>query len=151
FDLTSNLVQEEIVAEAIPDVLLELGIVTDTGGAAMGWDWDPPSAAGGTGAQGGNWGLEYARVPQMWNGKFALDKRNPPPSVSTAILDDDFLPTHEDLKFVNVLGAAKSANTSHGTHVSGIIGAKYNNGKGIDGVNPFAELTAYQFNDTLID
>ncbi len=128
---------EPEVALSAPDVLMELDEVPISTGTAPGWNWDVASAP-----SGGNWGLERARVPQMWNLVSALETRGVN-NVSTWILDVDF-PTHEDVPFQGVHGPTGPGTNDHGIHVGGIAGARWNNGKGIDGVNPFISMSAFR-------
>jgi subtilisin family serine protease len=142
-ELTKILESEPGVAVCVPDIQLSNDVVTDDLNAAndpggWSWDWDAPPAA-----TGGNWGLEYARVPQMWNYGESIIKSHGS-SVSTLVVDAGF-PAHPDLS-INVLnpGVAGSAGW-HGVHVAGIVAASYGNNSGIDGVNPFTKLNGYTF------
>jgi hypothetical protein len=144
---------EGIVAAAAPDVVLGLALVPDDEHAASAgltkWKWNN----GLFGATGGNWGWEQARVPQMWNVKTALEKRGVSP-VPTCILDVNFA-VHQDLRFPASLPKGDFVVPSqigqvtdddhHGNHVSGIVGATYGNDRGIDGVNPFADLVPFPY------
>ncbi len=145
YDLTVALNDDPIVEAAAPDVLLGLTVIPDDASAAPGWLWDPAGSF-----TGGNWGLEKARVPQMWNIYEALQNRGAA-RVPTCIIDIYFDPGHEDLQFSAVLGSTPLEVHDHGNHVAGIAGATYNNRKGIDGVNPLADLIGYTFRATLYD
>jgi uncharacterized protein YjbI with pentapeptide repeats len=135
-DLTVALTSDPIVEAAAPDVLLGLTEIPDDRGAASTWRWDQAGVVAG-----GNWGLEKARVPQMWNLVSALHLKGVA-HVPTCILDVEFLP-HADLSFVSQLGPSGPGTNDHGIHVAGIAGADYDNGLGIDGVNPLASLIGY--------
>ena len=137
FDRTIALEAEPEVALSAPDVLMELDEVPISMGTASGWNWDVAGAPAG-----GNWGLERARVPQMWNLVSALETRGVN-NVSTWILDSDF-PAHEDVPFQGVHGPTGPGTNDHGIHVAGIAGARWNNEKGIDGVNPFISMHAFR-------
>jgi hypothetical protein len=100
------------------------------GGTPATWTWSVEPG-------GGNWGLEYIRAPQMWNLNAAIVKASPAYPV-TGVIDNGFHDLHPDLTFVQVINALGPA--AHGTHVSGTIGARFDNGTGVDGVNPFARL-----------
>jgi subtilisin family serine protease len=61
---------------------------------------------------------------------------------------DTFFPRHDDLTFARVFGNniphnVSMVNYNHGIHVAGIIGADFNNGRGISGVAPNADLYVY--------
>jgi hypothetical protein len=145
-ELTKTLMNEPGVALAIPDIQLGYDVATDDSNAATdagGWNWDwelPPFATGG------NWGLEHARVPQMWNYGESIIKAKGG-SVPTLVIDGGF-PSHSDLN-INLLnpGATDYAGW-HGVHVAGTIAASYGNSNGIDGVNPFVMLRGYTFDGT---
>jgi len=113
------------------------------------WVWNNPPSAGNL--TDGNWGLEAIRVPQMWNLNDAVKRTGN--KILIAILDAGFedrdsdgLDDHPDLRnlktviFDNGAFAAGAVTNSHGQHVAGIIGATFNNGLGIDGINPFAQM-----------
>jgi hypothetical protein len=136
FNRTIALEAEPEVVVSAPDVLLGPAEVTLAGGLASGWSWDVASSPAG-----GNWGLERGRVPQMWNLNSALETRGFE-YVETLIFDVDF-PAHEDVQFTAMLGPVPLGEYDHGIHVAGIAGAQFNNGKGIDGVNPFISMAAY--------
>ncbi|MEO8426018.1 MAG: FG-GAP-like repeat-containing protein, partial [Verrucomicrobiota bacterium] len=137
FEVTKQLTNETVVAVAAPDLLMQFGAIPDDSNGASGWQWDPADNP-----TGGNWGLEKARVPQMWNWIEPITKRGTG-RAATAIIDGGF-PSHTDLAFSLQLGATTPLplGPEHGLPVAGIIGAKYGKG-GIDGVNPFADLAGY--------
>ena len=137
YDVTVALNAEPIVEAAAPDLLISLDIIPAAPGAAPGWAWD----VGGSWS-GGNWGLEQARVPQMWNVLPVLEQ-NAAPLVWTCVIDDYFQNGHPDLPFASLLGATATTVDDHGMHVAGTIGARYDNRTGIDGVNPRAALVGY--------
>ncbi len=89
----------------------------------------------------GEWGIRKALVNTAW------DQRRGSANVTVAVLDTGVDPGHPDLQSALVPGAtfvsqpsadcdpnATQDDNSHGTHVSGIIGASGNNGIGIAGV-----------------
>ncbi len=115
---------------AVVDVLLAGGATPPSGGTTPpDWSWDALPA-------GGNWGLELVRAPQMWNLNGAITKMGR--TTPTGVLDAGFDADHPDLSYAENL--TPSVESGHGTHVAGIIGAEWNNGTGVDGINPFADL-----------
>jgi subtilisin family serine protease len=124
------------VFNVVQDALLQPTVVPDNPAAhdsLVNWTWEVTPS-------GGNWGLETIRTPQMWALNEGISKaglQRP----STLVFDNGFDASHADLAYAN----ASSKVESHGTHVTGTIGAKFNNGVGVDGVNPFARLTIKAF------
>jgi hypothetical protein len=97
------------------------------------WVWDEAGTSG-------SWGLAAIRAPQLWNLNASVRAANAAP-IPTGVLDNGFSEGHEDLRIVQYIGP--HLVRSHGTHVSGTIGAGFDNGKGIDGVTPFAALVVH--------
>ena len=145
-ELTKAIERELGVALAVPDIQVGYDVATDDLNAAddaggWSWDWDEPPTE-----TGGNWGLEHARVPQMWNYGESIIKAKAG-SVPTLIVDGGF-PSHPDLS-INILNPGATGYAGwHGVHVAGIVAASYGNSNGIDGVNPFAKLRGYTFDGT---
>lgn len=136
--IVATLQQDARVLSAAPDILLQPDEVTrGNGGTPAIWTWETTPA-------GGNWGLEISRVPQMWNLNGAIRKTGA--RTVTAILDAGF-GSNTDLSYAANLSPALLHD--HGVHVAGIVGATFDNGLGVDGVNPFASLVvdapAFQF------
>jgi hypothetical protein len=100
------------------------------------WLWESTPA-------GGNWGLEVIRVPQLWNINNAVGKNGY--RVPVAVLDYGF-PIHPDLNYIPI----DAGDDDHGAMVSGIIGAMFSNEIGIDGVSPFADITAVVFDPVVL-
>ena len=84
------------------------------------------------------WGMEAIHAPEAW------DYYNEMQGVNVGVYDNMFY-NHEDLKFHGILNNVANLNNSHGTHVSGTIGANYNNKIGVCGVFPKARLYAASF------
>ncbi|HJR27069.1 MAG TPA: S8 family serine peptidase, partial [Acidimicrobiales bacterium] len=100
-------------------------------------------------AQGLQWGLTKVGAPAAWT-------RGTGAGVTIAVIDSGVDPQHEDLarKIVGQTscfgtsgdpgrcsGSARDDN-GHGTHVAGIAAAATNNGRGVAGVAPDAQLIA---------
>jgi subtilisin family serine protease len=96
------------------------------------WSWEVSPS-------GGNWGLEFIRVPQMWGLNDAIKKQGT--STVTGIHDVGFAFSHPDL----IINLTSSFYASHGTHVAGTIGAIFDNGIGVDGINPYAHLVGNSY------
>jgi hypothetical protein len=136
--LLAQLRADARVRVAVQDVLLspDAQPAPVSGVTDVEWTWEPfPS--------GGNWGLEQTRVPQLWNWNAAIAKAGTG-GIVTGVIDDGFAVGHPDLWWHGNSTPADMPATErgHGTHVAGIIGATFDNGVGIDGVNPFAHLVA---------
>lgn len=103
---------------------------------------------------GKTWGLEFVKMPEAWY-YFKNNVKDTSDKVNIGIFEakgTDY--EHEDLKenFVErPLGNLDITNSeedffSHGTAVSGIIGARFNNGIGITGIIPNVKLKAASWN-----
>jgi probable HAF family extracellular repeat protein len=146
------------VALVVQDVALGVSSVPgptgaqDPGPPAIPWLWNsPPSTINGNDLDG-NWGLEAVRAPQMWNLNDYGNRSTSEPQ--TGVLDAGFndvnsdgvndhpegdlpgLRTWQSTDFGLVPGAVED---SHGQHVAGTIGAVFDNGVGVAGINPFVE------------
>jgi hypothetical protein len=127
----STLNANSSVQTAVQDILMSPNsIPAPNDGDPPTWTWDGTVA-------GANWGLERTRVPQMWDFNQAVAKKMQaegwPPS-TVLIVDNGFAFAHPD---INNLFFRPQVIDPHGAHVAGIIGATFNNGKGIDGVCPY--------------
>jgi hypothetical protein len=100
--------------------------------AGADWEW-------GSEPSGGNYGMELIRVPLMWNLNRKVEHR-----AVVGVLDNGFAPGHTDLAYHADLTSADfvapDTVRDHGTEMAGIIAARYDNRRGVEGVNPFAEL-----------
>jgi len=83
-----------------------------------------------------NWGVRKISAPYAWA------HRNQFQPITVGVIDSEIDFGHEDLYgwTVNPTGIAPQW---HGTHVAGTIGATFNNGIGISGVAPNAELLGF--------
>jgi len=140
--LVEKLEQDPRVKYVVEDVLLEENLVAPIDTASTTNMWCDGTAtpntvwAWETTPTGGNWGLELTRVPQMWNLNQAISKTGN--RTLTGVLDTGFADSHEDLSYFQ--NQTPGNQTEHGTHVTGTIAATVGNGKGTDGVTPFADL-----------
>jgi subtilisin family serine protease len=90
----------------------------------------------------GNWGQKRAQFPAAWNLNNAIMRamdRERRRNIPIAILDVGFSP-HLDLEYRDLDDAGQRFGGHHGTHIAGIIAAKWNNNIGINGCTQFAEL-----------
>lgn len=170
--ILTDLRRDPIVASAAVDTTVGPRMVpspanttSKDGGVSYIWSWkkntggplgvDVLSSSVPNKQADGNWGLKEMRMPPVWSiiKRFrAANPNNPRPKV--AIIDTGFS-NHEDLSFnlirnpnpnspnapVPVL-AEDACGRAHGNHVSGIIGATFGNGRGIDGIVPQAKMDA---------
>ncbi|MCK6551028.1 S8 family serine peptidase, partial [Myxococcota bacterium] len=119
-----------IVTTAVHDALLEaLREPRANDGTPEHWTW--ASSPGGD-----NWGLESVRAPAAWN--LLSGARKVDSQLRTGIVDVGFVATHEDLAYDENLYPENE--DGHGTHVAGIIGAGFDDGVGVDGIDPLARL-----------
>lgn len=115
------------------------------------WDnWEKPG--------GNNWNMKAIDAPGAWV------YRNQMQSVNVGVIDALFYPYHEDLERVfqeMPLGNAAAMikrdlytkydnwnGLNHATHVSGIIGAEFDNDTGVCGVAPNAKLYGVDWSDS---
>lgn len=146
----STLREDERIAVVVQDALVEVPpqsqlpedlsterLPQPNGATPPGWDWDAQPT-------GGNYGMELSRVPQMWNLNASVEKQNG--SAVTGVFDVGFVneSNHDDLTYDQNL--SPSDVHYHGSHVAGIINAIYDNGVGVDGVNPYADLVVRSVN-----
>ncbi len=94
------------------------------------WTWEVEPS-------GGNWGLEFIRVPQTWNLNALVENKGT--STSIVIVDAEATESHPDLTYQYDF-SGESNDGYHGVAIAGIIGAKFSNQQGIDGVNPFVDM-----------
>lgn len=87
-----------------------------------------------------SWWLNSIHIKDVWNDHEHI------PSTMIGVFDSGFLTTQEDLKdqFASV-AQGKDNSPYHGTMVSGVIAAGFNNGKGVSGIHPNAKLHALSY------
>jgi subtilisin family serine protease len=114
------------------------------------WHWQL------SGGDDGNWGLKMMRMPPVWTILDRARKANPNgPRATIAFLDNGF-GNHNQLTYHTVRGGMPAApipincDTSHGTHVAGIVGATFGRGAGIDGIVPDAQIDAVPISRELL-
>jgi subtilisin family serine protease len=92
-------------------------------------DWDETPG-------GGNWGMAAIHAPEMWEYRDQMDW------VSVGVFDGQFDTGHPDLVFADTLfnDPKPNKNAEHGTFVSGIIAAGFDNKIGVAGVMPKVRL-----------
>ncbi len=98
-----------------------------------GYDWNDDNIM-----SSGRWYVDAVHLREAWN---YSDYFSP---IKVGVLDSGFETAHEDMNgkisFPRKDDERRNRPASHGTFVSGIIGAVHNNGKGIAGINPAAGL-----------
>ena len=142
------------VAIAAMDVMSEPAVV-DTAPEFGPWELPPNNQF----VEDGAWHLIASRFPQAWNLLEAFSLPGSVPSPFTIVADWGFNLGHEDLDFLFpappptvgpsvlpdlcVAGACiRLIAEEHGTHVSGVIAATHDNGRGVSGANPLARVIA---------
>ncbi len=98
-------------------------------------------------AGGENWALEFMKVPEAWH--YMRDiALHTPEEVKINVFEAKGMDyKHEDLKdYFIELPLCNAGEQNHGTAVSGIIGAGFDNGIGITGVVPDVKLQGASFN-----
>lgn len=95
--------------------------------------WDEQNPAGS------NWGLEAICALTAWDSNPDIQE------VKIGVIDGMFDENHDDLDFYQVWNNvdASNLNSSHGSHVSGIMSAVFNNATGISGTATKTRLYAY--------
>lgn len=91
-----------------------------------------------------HWGQDAVRAPEMW----ALLRTVPTETVSVGVYDKSFHTVPDELEYAGIyqnnpdLRDEQNMLDIHGTHVSGIIGANHDNGRGISGIATNVRLYA---------
>lgn len=119
-----------VVEAVVPDTLLDpLAVPGPNAGDPPSWTWDVKPS-------GPNWGHESVRMPQVWNLNDGVEREGGGHAVW--VFDAGFDTTHADLANAVALGGVSPE--PHGTHVAGTIGATFDDGYGVDGLDPFVKL-----------
>lgn len=134
------------------DVQLTTATISDTNGLHGDWYWDP---AGWSVPGMATWGLRAIRMPQAWN-LIPQIRAWGATTLRTGVLDEPVDNSHDDLKNRVIRRLLPSVtctvtptyDCAHGDHVAGTIGAEFNNKRGIDGVNPFANLVTRPYDNS---
>lgn len=118
------------------DLLMGTTVVPPEPRGNPAWTWGPPA--------GGNWGLEFIHAPQAWNlvKRPSLTEPDRHPPVQVAVIDGGFQ-RHPDLDGIltaDRYGSDGDIDAEHGTHVAGIIGARWGNAQYADGVASIPRL-----------
>ena len=90
-------------------------------------------------ADGLNWGVEAIYAPEAWE---FMDEMT---SVNVGVYDCCFY-QHEDINYSELYcnNTAKCpVEVAHGTHVTGTLGASFDNGIGISGIVPYSNLYCF--------
>jgi hypothetical protein len=125
-----RLKSEKVVEHVVADTLVEgQAIPKPNGGEPAAWTWEDEP-------MGPNWGHEAIRMPQVWNLNDAVARTGNKTAVW--VFDVGFDATHPDL--AGAVPLNKPTVDPHGTHVAGTVGATFDDGFGVDGLNPFANL-----------
>ena len=145
--LCGELSLSPLVLSASPEVLSQVS--TDTVHIPNDALWQPDSEWDEEHPGGSNWNVEAIRAPSAWN--LILNSAHVP--VKVGVIDSMFDSSHEDLagQFLSVWNNDPALSSEHGTHVCGIIGAAMDNGRGIAGILPDAEICAYSIQGTSTD
>ena len=130
--VVSDLDADPNVLYVAADMQHDASMKTRDDGTVEGWEWERTP-------NGGNWGLELCRFPQMWNLNGHVVKLGHPQTI-VGVMDKGFH-AHEDLHYL--INFRPERAREHGTHVAGIIRAGFNDNLGIDGATPFAELAVH--------
>lgn len=123
---------------------------SDGGSASPRKDWAIPGYP-----TGNDWWTEAVYLPQAWK----VAEKSPMEEVRVGVIDSMFDTENRDLSFEKLYLNPKSKagiNTgdskySHGSHVSGIIGAKAMNGREIRGASPNAKLYGFSMFGEALD
>lgn len=129
-EIIDEFCKNSCIDSASPNFITEQSVCYTPNDAEWADDWEDENP------DGLNWGVEAINAPQAW------DYRNKMKDVNVGIIDNCFW-EHEDIEYKETLfnyPETVKKDDFHGTHIAGIIGAKFNNNLGISGVCPKANL-----------
>jgi subtilisin family serine protease len=123
--------EQPLVVAAVPDLEAGTDVTTkeDPGLPDSAWEVQP---------YGGNWGMEASRAPQLWNFNNAVRKSGR--RATTGVVEVYNITDHLDLPALTNLTDPNLPAHDHSMHVTGIISAVHDNGVGVAGANPFADV-----------
>lgn len=101
---------------------------------------------------GNDWWTEAVYLPQAWK----VAEHSPMAEIKVGVIDSMFDTSHGDLNFAKTYLnppaiTGDGTESSHGTHVSGIIAAKGMNGREIRGASPNARLYGFAMSGEELD
>lgn len=127
--------EQPLVVEAVQNTYLEPTVVPATStNPDITWDWHSTAAMNGVEA------LREMYFPEAWNFRTVMSHR-----INVGVLDFGFdfasVTPHDDLFLQNFTHSdCIERQDVHGQAVAGIIGAGFDNGTGIDGASPVANV-----------
>lgn len=116
---------------ATPDLIPELARATHHADPLLRWLVDPLS--------GGTWGLAHLGAPAAWNLVESTNRRGSAVRPRVFVADTGSAAPLPDLP---LYGTASSSTSDHATEVASVIGARFADRRGMDGVAPWVELHA---------
>ena len=134
-DLTSRLERNAEVRGVYPDTVVALPNALPP---ADPWSSQSSSVAAWDGnfLTGANWHIEAMRVTEAWDLAYSVGRTVH--AVAVGVIDNGFRLDHPDLPNLTLVGEqvvqVNVAGVDHGSHVSGIIGARGDNQIGVAGV-----------------
>lgn len=119
-------------------------------GNAFRWTWEDVAP------DDGNWGLKVIRMPAVWTILDRVRKEHPERARTRITLLDSGFGQNKQIAYGDVWGGLPpnpvpaDCSRSHGTHVTGIIGAAFGEGTGVDGMVPNARIEAVPISRELL-
>lgn len=145
--VSAAFVNSTIAPKAVPK---RSGAKAVDNGNQFRWSWEDNAP------DDGNWGIKVMRMPAVWTILDKERKAHPDrPRTRVTLLDSGF-GKHAQIIYGDVWGGLPAnpvpadCGRSHGTHVTGIIGAAFGQGSGIDGIVPNARIEAVPISRELL-